>query len=316
MLTLQSGGTLSQTSAIRVNYGTLQIDNGGSGSTTLPTRFDPGVPLTLQGGTFEISGGGSLDTSVTVNSLTTLDGQNTLLVQPLINQGSTVTLNIGNLVHASNESLLYVNGFVASIAGATFNTNTLGQSNITNSSLVFINNLNGSFFSTGNLVNNLIGGWAVANGNGNLVDSFATYSNTLGVGSLGEAGFSAYDGTNIGALTAATGAFNVNDTGSGARPLTASSASNSWRLAPTASEIITLGSGVSVTLGVGIITNANFTIAINGTDGSSTITTANGGDLYVYVQPERHHDRRQDYRFVELGERSGGDIDSKSRGLQ
>jgi autotransporter-associated beta strand protein len=71
-LTLQSGGALNDTSAIRANYATFQLDDGGLGSTTLPTRFAATVPLTLQGGTFEVSSGGSLDTNVTVNTLTTL----------------------------------------------------------------------------------------------------------------------------------------------------------------------------------------------------------------------------------------------------
>jgi autotransporter-associated beta strand protein len=283
ILTLQASGALNDTSAIRVNYGTLQIDNGGLSAPTLPPRFAPSVPVTLQGGTFEISGGGSLDTDVTINTLTMLDGQSTITLQPLINQGSTVTLNIGNLVHTSNESLLYVNGYVGASAGATFNTSTLGQSDLNSSSEVFINNLNGSSFSTGNLFNNLIGGWAVANGSNNFADSFATYNSTLGVGSLGETGFAGYDGTNITVLNFGTSSYNVSDVTAGTRAITASSASNSWRLAPTAAETITLSSGVSLTFGVGIITNANFAITINGADATPTITTSGGGDLYIYV---------------------------------
>ena len=120
---------------------------------------------------------------MTVNSLTMLDGLSTLQLQPLINQGSTVTLNIGNLVHASNESLLYVNGFVGTSAGIAFNASTLGQNSLNGGSMAFIGNVNGTPFSASNLVNGLIGGWAVANAaTAGASDSFATYSNTLGVG--------------------------------------------------------------------------------------------------------------------------------------
>jgi hypothetical protein len=73
---------------------------------------DPHARVTLQGGTFNIYGGGSTDTNITINTLTTLDGQNNDQLQPLINQGSTVVLNIGNLALGNNQTTIQFNGYV------------------------------------------------------------------------------------------------------------------------------------------------------------------------------------------------------------
>ena len=111
-LTLRDQGTLA-TSAIQVNYSTLTIDNTGlNPAAGVPTRFPATAPVTLQGGTINFYGGGSVDTNVTINSLTALDGENIINMQPPINQGSTLVLNIGNLSLPTNYGTINFNGFV------------------------------------------------------------------------------------------------------------------------------------------------------------------------------------------------------------
>ena len=128
-----------------------------------------------------------------------------------------------------------------------------------------------------NLVNNLIGGWAVANGS-----TFATYDSRYGVLEMGysSGGFSAlgFTGTDLNS-TVATG--NYND-GTATRTITGAKAANSWRMGPSAAQTITFATNASLTLGVGIITNANQLVRLAATDATNTITSA-GGELYVFV---------------------------------
>ncbi|MGB8169481.1 MAG: autotransporter-associated beta strand repeat-containing protein [Chthoniobacteraceae bacterium] len=131
------------------------------------------------------------------------------------------------------------------------------------------------------LTNNLIGGWAVADGS-----TFATYLTGNGVSVMGQTtqGIVApgFDGTDVSLATTATQ--NINDA-TAARTLTASRSANSWRLVPTAAQTITLGAlgaPVTATLGVGVITNANFGITIRSFDAASALT-GSGSDLYFYI---------------------------------
>src|SRR6201999_1476646 len=102
-------------------------------------------------------------------------------LQPPINQGSTVVLNIGNLALNQNQTTILFNGYVgtfpegpspAPTTGTAFNVNTLGQTNLNNSSQIFISTINGQPID---VVYGLLGGWASGNGG-----SFATYDSVAG----------------------------------------------------------------------------------------------------------------------------------------
>jgi autotransporter-associated beta strand protein len=129
-----------------------------------------------------------------------------------------------------------------------------------------------------NLTNNLIGGWAVANGS-----TFATYDSRYGVMEMGygSGGFTGlgFTGEDFN-TTVATGNYNDGAT----RTLTTGpKAANSWRMAPGAAQDITFASGANLTLGVGMITNANQLVRLLASDVTNTITAATGNDLYVFV---------------------------------
>ena len=83
----------------------------------------------------------------------------------------------------------------------------------------------GSSFSSANLVNNLIGGWAVVSS-----DTFASYINGQGVAQMGTTPGSTFDGTTIAVTT--TASQNINDGTS--RTLASNTVANSWRMAPGA----------------------------------------------------------------------------------
>ncbi|MBB5031378.1 autotransporter-associated beta strand repeat-containing protein [Prosthecobacter vanneervenii] len=277
-LQLRDSGTISSTAGLTLNYGTLNWDNYGlNPSATPPTRIAAANPVTLQGGTFTINGAGSVDTVVTLSSVTVTGGGNTINTLPYISQGSTVSLTISNLVrNASTRSGVNFNGFTTNNSSA--GSNTLGGQGLNTNSNIFLTQLNGTAFSSANLVNGIIGGWAVADGS-----TFATYSDTFGVVAMGNTygGFSstAFTGTDISAATVATG--NYND-GTSRTLTTGVKAANSWRLAPGAAQTITPVSGTSWTFGTGIITNANQSITIGAVDATNTLS-GTGSDLYFYI---------------------------------
>ena len=129
-----------------------------------------------------------------------------------------------------------------------------------------------------NLTNNLIGGWAVANGS-----TFATYDSQYGVMEMGygSGGFTGlgFDGTDFSATTVATG--NYNDGSS--RTIAGAKVANSWKMGPGAAQDLTYSTGATLTLGVGMITNGGFLIRHLATDATNTITAATGNDLYVFL---------------------------------
>jgi len=348
-LQLRDQGALPNTTAVSLQYGTLNLDNSGLNPLATPNqvRLPATVPVTMQGSTLTVTGGGSIDTTATVNSLTVTGGGNSVNIFPQVNQGSTARLTIGNLVrNPSNQSVVNFVGFTA-------NTSTIGGQGLNSNGNVIINALNGgpalaSFVLAGavttlnsatvtvgsttglvpglavngagipagltiatiptattftlssgvgvpastvtlnanNLTNNLIGGWAVADGS-----SFATYLTGPGVSVMGQttAGLVApgFDGTDLSATTTATQ--NINDASN--RTITATKTVNSLRLVGGATQTIALGTfGTNVaasmpatlTLGVGMITNANVTIAINSADVNSALT-GTGPDFFVFV---------------------------------
>ncbi len=351
-LQLRDQGALPGTSSVGLQYGALNIDNSGLNPLATPNqvRLPATVPVTAQGGTLTLTGGGSTDNLATVNALTITGGGNTVNVLPLLNQGSTARLTIGNLVrNTASQSVVNFNatvGTTSTLGGQGLNTNgniiinqingatgpvnlaianavtTAGSSTVTVPSTAglavglpvsgtgipaneFITALNpdgirftittgtgvtaqtATTVTANNLANNLIGGWAVAN-----ASTFATYVTGVGVSEMGQttAGIVApgFDGTDLSlATTAAT--HNINDGGS--RTITATKTVNSLRLSGGAGQTIALGTfgtttaasvPSTLTLGVGLISSPNNTIAINSADVNSSLTGA-GADFYAYV---------------------------------
>jgi MYXO-CTERM domain-containing protein len=278
-LQLRDSGSLASTAGLRVFYGAVNWDNYGlnpSGNLT-PTRIQATNAVTLRGGSFVLTGGGSTDTVVTLNSVSATGGGNLVNLQPYANSGATVRLNIGNLQRtAATFPTFNLNGWTTLNSSGV---NTLGSQGLSNTANLYLTQLNGVAFNAGSLVNGLIGGWAVADGN-----SFATYTNEFGVVSLGSGwGYSTSfsGGGDITTATNSTGALNYNDGGS--RTLTTGvKAMNSLRMGPGAAQNITPVSGTSYEFGVGIVTNANQTITFETVDATNTLR-GTGEALYLFV---------------------------------
>ena len=283
-LQLRDGGTLASTAGLKLYYGTLNWDNFGlnAAASATPTRVAAANAVTLLGGSFTINGGGSSDTNVTLNAVTAQAGSNSISTLPYVNMGSTVTLTIGDLVRGAS-SHAGVN-FIGYTTNNSSGANTLGGQGLTTNSNIFLTKVNGAAFSSSGLSNNLIGGWAVADGS-----TFATYNNTFGVVQMGMTygSFTSADftGTDI-TSTVATG--NYNYAGSGTTALTptlttGAKAANSWRIAQTgAATTVTLVAGTTLSFGVGIITNAGQAVTIGAVDSSNTLS-GTGTDLYFFA---------------------------------
>jgi autotransporter-associated beta strand protein len=283
-LQLRDSGSILNSSSIAINYGTLLVDQFGLNplASLNPTRVAATTPITMQGGALTLNGAGSTDNTLTVNSLTVAGGGATINVLPQVNEGSTARITIGNLVRTTtNHSVVNFNGFTFN--NSSSGTSTLGGQGLSTNGQIILNQFNGANFTSANLTNNLIGGWAVADGN-----TFATYVDGFGVSVMGQttAGIvaPAFNGTDISAATTATQNISDGSSGNPARTLTSGAhLANSWRFfQTTASATMVLNTGATISLGVGIIANSNQVTTIQGTDGTNTLTSPNA-DLYVFV---------------------------------
>jgi autotransporter-associated beta strand protein len=281
-LQLRDNASILNTASIAVNAGTLFLDGNGYNPLGTPnvSRISAATPIGLRGGVLRVDGTGSADISVNVNALTLDGASNTVLLSPLVNAGSTVSLTLGNIVRANPKSILMIQGFVGSQNGNGFNVETLGGQGLNRNSRVFINQINGTPFAAANLTNKLIGGWAIHDGS-----TFATYIDGVGVAGMGSTvqGIAApgFDGTDLsGAVTATQNIFD-----STTRTLSGNKAVNSLRVAAAANvtQTITLNSGVNLALGVGLVANGAGVTTLTGTDGTSTLTGPAGGDMYIWV---------------------------------
>jgi autotransporter-associated beta strand protein len=275
-LHLRDAGTLASTAGLKVYYGAVNWDNYGLNPVGVPTptRIQATNAVTLQGGAFILTGGGGTDTVVALNSVTAASGGNLINMQPYINEGSSIKLTIGNLVrNATNHATFNLNGWSTLNSGGT---NTLGSQGLSNTSNLFFTQVGGVAFNSGSLVNNLIGGWAIADGN-----SFATYTDTFGVVSLGNGW--GYSTSFTGDLTAvaATPTGNFND-GSSRTMSTGVKAMNSLRLSTGSALTVTPVNGTTYTFGVGLVTNAGVAVTFDAVDSSNTIS-GTGSELFVYI---------------------------------
>ena len=195
--TLQQLGALTQTSAVTVNYGTLNLDDSQLyvlGNARLPGQ----PPITLQGGTFAYTAapdqaipGGintvNLNTVTVPRSLNNINanGQSstnaTLTIQNLAVSG-VGTQGMETVVNFGGNNLGY--GIASTGAVAAYSNYMDFQNPVYNRSHIFVTNfsVNGTpIVSSGTLnsplTNGILGAWAIANGG-----DWATYSATQGIG--------------------------------------------------------------------------------------------------------------------------------------
>ncbi len=277
-LQLIDGGSIASTAGVLLAQGTLTLNNFGLNSTGNPTRLNPANPVTMAGGAVTFIGGGSADNELTLNQVTLALGNNQINSNPYISMGATNRINLGNLVLATTDvrPTMNFNGWTTLNSGGI---NTLGGQGLTNNSNIFLTQLNGTAFSSANLVNGLIGGWAVADGS-----TFATYSNTFGVVAMGQqyslgVGYPAPNYT-VGDINTNNPVGNFND-GAETRTITGQRDANSWRFSAGTNQTFSFVTA-PITLGVGIITNNGNTITLQG-DSSASSLTSTGTDLYVYT---------------------------------
>ncbi|HEX8914934.1 MAG TPA: hypothetical protein VF796_21455, partial [Humisphaera sp.] len=270
-LLLRDSGSIASTGAIGVQNATLQFDNGSLSNVV--NRVPAAAPVTLFGGTVNLTGAAGQVASQTLNSVTIAGGRNDITG----NAGGSgaAEVNIGNLVRALPGT--------ANSTGAVLNVQAtygfLGTpGNNTTAFRTFVTNVNGSALA---LNDGIIGGWAVtAPSNGNA--HFATYIPSTGIGAMSNTadGFRNYDSTDV---TAATATQNVND--ATARTLTVSKTVNSLR---------TSGSGITHTFNTGVVLtidtggllhDAGGTQSFSAAAGASGMAlTSNSGELVHFVQ--------------------------------
>jgi autotransporter-associated beta strand protein len=278
-LELRDGGAIASTAGLRLAQGILNLNNYGLNAVANPVRLNPANEVTMSGGTLTFVGGGSVDNTLALNRLNLERGSNQINTNPYISMGATNRIDIGNIVVASAgvRPVMNFNGWTTLNNGGI---NTLGGQGLTQNSNIWLTQVNGAPFSAANLVNGIIGGWAVADGS-----TFATYSPTFGVVAMGQqysvgGSYPApnFAGGDINAATVASG--NYND-GAAARAITGARVANSWRLSLNANQDFTF-TNAPITLGVGIITNNGSTITLQGDSAVSSLTSS-GPDLYVYT---------------------------------
>lgn len=261
-LSLRDSGKLGGTSAVDVNYGTLQFDNGYLSN--ISNRLNPAAPVTLRGGTINITGAAAQVASQTINSLTLAEGLNNFTSNA--GGGGANEILVGNLQRAvsSGATINFQQNY--GFVGAVGNTSTAIRN--------FITNVNGSALA---LNDGILGGWAIVNG-----DHFATYNASTGIGAYSNTsdGFANYES---GDATTATATQNVND--GAARTFTTSKTINSWRTAAGAAVTMTFNSGVALTIDSGgLLINNNNTTSFSAAQGAfNNAITSNSGELVAFV---------------------------------
>jgi len=256
VLQLKDEGRLTNSLQIDVGYGMLRLDNGSLANYS--NRINPGATINSRGGTVELDGRAGTVVSQAFATFNAIEGRSDFNVFAGASGASIITL--GNLTRPT-----------ASRATVSFNQNfgfvgTAG--NDTTAIHYFLTAVNGAPVA---LTNNILGPWAVVNG-----DSFATYSSTKGIGALGNVadGFPNFDSTDV---TTAGATQNVNDGAS--RTLAASNTVYSLRLAPTAAQTLTLNAAATLTIASGgLLTNSAQAITI-----AQGALTSGGPDLLAWI---------------------------------
>ncbi|HEX8915824.1 MAG TPA: autotransporter-associated beta strand repeat-containing protein, partial [Humisphaera sp.] len=260
ILALRDSGTLGGTTGITLNQGTLQIDN--TGLYDVASRVGATVPITSNGGGLAVLGRQSTQATASLGAVTLASGQTTITATPATAvQGSSLDLTLASVTQtAANRSV------VNFVPGA----GTLGNTGV-NPRVILT--------AAPTITNNLIGPWAVVNGT-----NFAAVRSGNIVGELGNtaAGFAAYDSTDLSTVNSATA--NVND--ATARTVTTRALYTYRSATGTAftNTLGALGTGATLTVGGGILTNSTVATNFTAADAASVITTpAAATPLYTFV---------------------------------
>lgn len=254
-LTLIDAGALANTSAINLNYAGLNLDNSGLNplGNLNPTRVPAAAPVSLRGGTVTLTGGGSIDSAATINTINVLEGHNTLSV-PQAPLGGTNKLTIGNLVRAANPDATV--NFTGGTGGFFSNNPGLNQSNL------YINSIDGVAIPV-TIPGKILGGWAVAN-NG----EFVTYISPGTTGSNGQNfGIVTMNGTTGPLGTITQDQYDATTVAVGNNP------TQNVRINGTGTQTIAAGNATINVLAVrAALTNLNFT-------GAADVLNLNSGGL-------------------------------------
>ncbi|MBA4015748.1 MAG: hypothetical protein C0483_01025 [Pirellula sp.] len=253
-LNLADDGTILNTTAIDVYFGTLTMSNGNLRDNA--DRVNDAAPITMRGGTLNFAGRAQANSSETLGAVTLLEGNNSIFSNDAdIGIGSGV-LTIASLARS-----------VGSVATLRFNNagdfgliGTRGRVMIT---------------SAPTLTNNLIGPWAVVD------RELASYDATYGVGTLNQVGFAGYSGVSI--IGGPTAVDNVRIAVAGTTVLATNTTVGTLTFGQqTTATTLDLG-GNTLTIQGGALVfgqgtdNVNFAI----TNGNLT-GPAGGGDLYIH----------------------------------
>jgi autotransporter-associated beta strand protein len=251
-LTLTDLGTLSGTSSIDVNYGTLTI--GNTGTVNLTDRVNNAAPITLRGGTVTLQGRAQTASSELLGDLSVVQGGSTVTVTPGGTGVNSADLTFNSLSRSGNATLNF----------SGTNLGTIGS------------NSRAIFTSAPSTPTGIIGGWATVAGT-----DFAAYNPTFGVGALNQGGFAGY--VTLGNTPSATD--NATTTATATTLAAGNQVVNSLKLNPTgaatfnmtnAGDVLRIGSG-------GFLMAANQTLSF-----STGVLTAGSapnaaGELFTYI---------------------------------
>ena len=269
-LSLRDAASLTGTSGININFGTLSLNNQGLFDITAATPLGgvsnriPNVAVTLNAGQLQFLGGQGLDTQ-TAGAVTVNQGVSAINVQQYNGnvQTGAPSLTIASLTQTANSGAML---------NFTVGAGTLGAFGSPN---VFIT-------SNPTLTNGIIGGWAVVNG-----ADFAGYTASQGVGALGTTGFPAYSGN---ALTAGgtTDNISVGATVTSVTSRTINSLRFSGAFNATlndASQVLNLGTGGLLTNGSAVtIAGGQLTAGGSATGPASLFAYVNGSTTTINSQ--------------------------------
>jgi autotransporter-associated beta strand protein len=176
IIRLESNGTLANTSALTINYGTLELDNNAGLLIDNTNRVNDAAAISMSGGTISFNSRPNSNSSEVLGALTVAQGANWIIsrVQTL-GQYQTGDLSFASLTRSVGTTI----NFTATTDFTTFN-GTLGSEG-SNPRILFTSPLANS------TTTNALGAWAIVNGT-----DYAAYNDAQGVGAVGTSGYIGY----------------------------------------------------------------------------------------------------------------------------
>jgi autotransporter-associated beta strand protein len=202
--TLSDLGSLLNTSAITINYASLNLNNSTSNNASSMfdiSRLSASTPISMSGGGLGYYGRGGAFSTQSVGAITLAQGLNIISSTDQSNNAGnpdSATLNVTSLSRptGSGSTVIFAQNYQNNSSGSL----GLIHDGAGRSENIVIGSINGTSTSTvgAALTNNILGPWAlVHNGyfnNSNTVE-FASYTPQFGVGALNSTGFAGYSGT-------------------------------------------------------------------------------------------------------------------------